>query len=41
MMSSLRTAPAATLRRVANLLGLLVPGAIMPVYQPIVRLAYL
>ncbi len=39
MMSSLRTAPAATLRRLAHLQRLLEPGAIQPVYQPIVRLA--
>src|SRR5919206_2105787 len=38
MMSSLRTAPAATLRRLAHLQRLLEPGAIQPVYQPIVRL---
>lgn len=38
MVSSIRTAPAATLRRLAHLQRLLEPGAIQPVYQPIVRL---
>src|SRR3954468_3137823 len=39
MMSSIRTAPAATLRGTAHLQRLLEPGTIRPVYQPIVRLA--
>src|SRR3954471_12260151 len=39
MVSSIRDAPAATLRRLAHLQRLLEPGAIHPVYQPIVRLA--
>jgi diguanylate cyclase (GGDEF)-like protein len=37
MVSSIRSAPAATLRRLAHLQRLLEPGAIQPVYQPIVR----
>jgi diguanylate cyclase (GGDEF)-like protein len=37
MVSSIRNAPAATLRRLAHLQRLLEPGAIQPVYQPIVR----
>ncbi len=37
MASSIRSAPAATLRRLAHLQRLLEPGAIQPVYQPIVR----
>ena len=37
MVSSLRSAPAATLRRLAHLQRLLEPGNIEPVYQPIVR----
>src|SRR3954468_5131029 len=39
MLSDIRVAPAATLRRLAHLQRLLEPGAIQPVYQPIVRLA--
>ncbi|HVL95734.1 MAG TPA: EAL domain-containing protein [Solirubrobacteraceae bacterium] len=39
MVSSIRAAPAATLRKLAHLQRLLEPGAIHPVYQPIVRLA--
>src|SRR3954470_19855667 len=39
MMSSIRTEPAATLRRLAHLQRLLEPGAIRPVYQPIVRVS--
>jgi len=39
MQSSIRRAPAATLRRLAHLQRLLEPGAIRPVYQPIVRVA--
>jgi diguanylate cyclase (GGDEF)-like protein len=39
MMSSIRKEPAATLRRLAHLQRLLEPGAIQPVYQPIVRLS--
>src|SRR3954452_20302922 len=39
MVSSIRAAPAATLRRLAHLQRLLEPGAIEPVYQPIVRLS--
>jgi diguanylate cyclase (GGDEF)-like protein len=39
MMSSIRDAPAATLRKLAHLQRLLEPGAIEPVYQPIVRLS--
>ncbi|MEA2171653.1 MAG: hypothetical protein QOF76_4953 [Solirubrobacteraceae bacterium] len=38
MVSSIKAAPAATLRRLAHLQRLLEPGAIQPVYQPIVRL---
>ncbi|MEA2294852.1 MAG: hypothetical protein QOE86_2491 [Solirubrobacteraceae bacterium] len=38
-MSSIRNEPAATLRRLAHLQRLLEPGAIQPVYQPIVRLS--
>jgi diguanylate cyclase (GGDEF)-like protein len=38
-LSSIQSAPAATLRRLAHLQRLLEPGAIQPVYQPIVRLA--
>lgn len=38
MVSSIRNAPAATLRRLAHLQRLLEPGAIQPVYQPIVRM---
>jgi diguanylate cyclase (GGDEF)-like protein len=37
MVSSIRNAPAATLRRLAHLQRLLEPGNIQPVYQPIVR----
>ena len=37
MVSSIRNAPAATLRRLAHLQRLLEPGNIEPVYQPIVR----
>lgn len=37
MVSSIRNEPAATLRRLAHLQRLLEPGAILPVYQPIVR----
>src|SRR3954452_16803182 len=37
MVSSIKAAPAATLRRLAHLQRLLEPGAIQPVYQPIVR----
>ncbi len=37
MVSSIRNAPAATLRRLAHLQRLLEPGSIEPVYQPIVR----
>ena len=37
MASSIRSAPAATLRRLAHLQRLLEPGAVKPVYQPIVR----
>src|SRR4051812_27490630 len=39
MMSSIREAPAAALRKLAHLQRLLEPGAIRPVYQPIVRLS--
>ncbi len=39
MVSSIREQPAATLRRLAHLQRLLEPGAIEPVYQPIVRLS--
>src|SRR3954451_15407476 len=39
MASSIRDEPAATLRRLAHLQRLLEPGAIRPVYQPIVRLS--
>ena len=39
MVSSIRAAPAATLRKAAHIQRLLEPGAIKPVYQPIVRLS--
>src|SRR4051812_1662194 len=39
MLSDIRVAPQATLRRLAHLRRLLEPGAIKPVYQPIVRLS--
>src|SRR5215213_3657287 len=39
MATSIRAAPAATLRKLAHIQRLLEPGAIQPVYQPIVRLA--
>jgi diguanylate cyclase (GGDEF)-like protein len=39
MVSSIRSAPAATLRKLAHLQRLLEPGSIEPVYQPIVRLS--
>ena len=38
-MSSLRSSPAATLRRLAHMQRLLEPGSIQPVFQPIVRLS--
>ena len=37
MVSSIRSAPAATLRRLEHLQRLIEPGSIRPVYQPIVR----
>src|SRR5215212_10474026 len=39
MISSIRNEPAATLRKLAHLQRLLDPGAIRPVFQPIVRLS--
>jgi len=39
MVTSFRTEPAATLRKAAHIQQLLEPGAIEPVYQPIVRLS--
>ena len=39
MVTSIRSAPAATLRKAAHIQRLLEPGGIEPVYQPIVRLS--